>query len=316
MYASQQWTKNLLGQTLKAAQEDGLLGGGGSVEGNLYYGIDRYTEDEVCIGEYLGKPLYRKMFIESNPNVTTAGTAAQKDIDVTSLAIEQPINVYGYIAGTTGFFSPLNSNINTSVYAAWLFKNTTLRIRCSDTSVNNAICVIVIEYTKTTDAPNSFTPSMVTNNLTIAGTAYEDYSEDEIVVGKWIDGKPLYRKLVIQAMSSHTGSSAISKSYNHNIMDVDHIHINAGASYYIMGGEICLPISYSYPNATTPVGISNLNSSGYNINSCGNRSDWKAYIFFEYTKTTDDEGSFTPSMVLGGVSNETASDADAQEVWA
>lgn len=115
----------------------------------------------------------------------------------------------------------------------------------------------------------------------------ERYSTNERRIGTWIDGKPLYQKLVVQPLTQHTGNAVTSKSYNHNIADVDHIHVNAGVSFYQTNDTDTVPISYAYPSAQTCVGISAIGNTTYSLNTYGNRSAWVAHMFFEYTKTTD-----------------------------
>lgn len=315
-YASQQWTKNLLGQTLKAAQEDGLLGGGGSVEGDMYYGIDKYTEDEVCVGEWInGKPLYRKFYYLNNITLSNGGVAVGSAIDNLSI-MEDIISSSAYRisseSGKTVLYGPIS-----------LWRDSSTSLKAYTISSTASIKYISIEYTKTTDAENSFNPSMITNNLTVVGAAYENYSEDEIVVGKWIDGKPVYRKC-FNFTSPSAATDGNAKTYNlpnisiDSVIDYGVFIKNSNGVVFKNGNNGDAAFKTDFLNAwirnnnhaTSP------NSLAIIIGTSTAFHSRPMHLILEYTKTTDAENSFTPSMVLGGVSNETASDADVQEVFA
>ena len=111
-----------------------------------------------------------------------------------------------------------------------------------------------------------------------------NYSTDEIVVGKWIDGKPIYRKVV-------TGNS-ISSDINTNITDFEDI---VKMSVYVRQND-----SVSW--RTIPWLFVQNNQIGYNSWAGGyyfengilkfqigdNLKNINKFIaIFEYTKTTD-----------------------------
>ena len=51
-------------------------------------------------------------------------------------------------------------------------------------------------------------------------TKYHKYSTDEQIIGEWIDGKPLYRKVITTQMPQVTTSnSPVTKSIEHNIVN-------------------------------------------------------------------------------------------------
>lgn len=98
----------------------------------------------------------------------------------------------------------------------------------------------------------------------------ENYSTDEQIVGKWIDGKPLYRKVI-----SHTITGNTQEHEPHNISNI----------------ERAISIEYSLKNQ---YGVFQTSDKTININMDTSQisidSDWATgliYIIVEYTKTTD-----------------------------
>ena len=107
------------------------------------------------------------------------------------------------------------------------------------------------------------------------------YSEDEMVIGKWIDGKPIYRKVIVTTNALNTTTVTI----NHNIENFEHIvncygYAPFGTSQYLFGAvEENKYINIASVDASTfkiMVAESWLNSF---IEGC--------VTILEYTKTTD-----------------------------
>ena len=124
-------------------------------------------------------------------------------------------------------------------------------------------------------------------NLGDLGT--EKYSTDETAIGTWIDGKPLYRKVINLNCPTYTGSGA----YVESSMDVSSLNID-----YIMFKNInifctsynCF-MSFDRIDVATNKGaiiwydITNKNIMARNNNTTFNGGSITAII--EYTKTTD-----------------------------
>lgn len=113
----------------------------------------------------------------------------------------------------------------------------------------------------------------------------EVYSTGEQRIGTWIDGKPLYRK-VINATPTITSSSYQTISIKHNISDLKNIH-KCNAFLHNTGNTqtYILPAETS---ATKAIGISEINSTNIIMYSKNDAwSGWIAEIILEYTKTTD-----------------------------
>ena len=107
------------------------------------------------------------------------------------------------------------------------------------------------------------------------------YSTEEKVVGIWIDGKPIYRKVVYFGALPN----ATSKTVNHNISNLD-ILIN---SYGFGKRSDDYYFSVFYPNTKVEQSIRMLiNSTTIEINTASiDRSNIYVYVILEYTKTTD-----------------------------
>ena len=105
------------------------------------------------------------------------------------------------------------------------------------------------------------------------------YTEEEQVVGAWIDGKPLYRKVL--SSTTISGSDVdITLPSNIDFMSTDKVEIKAGGFSFF---------SDRYTNANDLIQIFKFNATTLRV-VLG--SAWKgnfksATIVIEYTKTTD-----------------------------
>ena len=103
----------------------------------------------------------------------------------------------------------------------------------------------------------------------LKSSTYDVYSTNETVVGKWIDGKPIYRKVVI--LSSDEGITNTGKVISHGIKYID------------------CPIScraLGLQGSTTDIFWVNEQESTSGSFYCAEGFEGKTFIF-EYTKTTD-----------------------------
>ena len=110
---------------------------------------------------------------------------------------------------------------------------------------------------------------------------YTTYSTEEIVVGKWIDGKPIYRKTVICGALPN----ATTKNVSHGISDLDYvvnykgIAKNPTVNYYI-------PINYTAQTDT--ISYCFISKDNISIYCAVDRTSYtETYVTLEYTKTTD-----------------------------
>lgn len=114
-------------------------------------------------------------------------------------------------------------------------------------------------------------------NESLANVSKNIYSTDEKVIGTWIDGKPLYRKVVTH--STFTTGSMV----DHNIQNVDHIHLGVGTNAIRSDGLI---ITNYYTSSNDffvqIVTKTQVHASYKTANTLSNFT-----FVLEYTKTTD-----------------------------
>ena len=109
------------------------------------------------------------------------------------------------------------------------------------------------------------------------------YSTNEVKTdNKWIDGKPIYRKVInFGALPNNT-----SKSVNHNIQNIKRIINMYGYSMRpdTSNTFIC-PNNPTYNSLTSGMYA---NETAVTVNTYSDRSSFsETYIILEYTKTTD-----------------------------
>ena len=114
------------------------------------------------------------------------------------------------------------------------------------------------------------------------------YSEDETVIGKWYDGKPLYQKVIL-----YTGdiSSTIDNQHSHGIENVDTIFVKF-AFIQTIGNErltYSLPITQYGSNTAHDELSVVINRTKYQflVQTGWGGDKWHAHIIVNYTKTTD-----------------------------
>lgn len=142
-----------------------------------------YSEEEREIGVWTdGKPLYEKTYILSN-DVSIGYT------DWTSISdLDDIKDTIDTIVGCQSFWKTSTVTLTASIYASFNKQNDA-HIKFIDprNGASTTISIITIRYTKTTDTPGSgvWTPQ---------GVPAIHYSEDEHIVGTWIDGSTIYEK--------------------------------------------------------------------------------------------------------------------------
>ena len=114
------------------------------------------------------------------------------------------------------------------------------------------------------------------------------YSTDEIKIGRWIDGKPLYQKVIL-----YTGdiSSTIDNQHSHGIENVDTIFVKF-AFIQSTGNErlaYSLPVTQYGSNTAHDELSVVINRTKYQflVQSGWGGENWHAHIIVNYTKTTD-----------------------------
>lgn len=110
----------------------------------------------------------------------------------------------------------------------------------------------------------------------------EKYSTEETKIGTWINGKPLYRKVI-------TYNEYITKnilvSVSHNITNLENI---VKCEAILQWSNNFYPFPTHYQNQENEVVVNSIDSSNINFTSYGdNWGEHVIYFTLEYTKTTD-----------------------------
>lgn len=112
-------------------------------------------------------------------------------------------------------------------------------------------------------------------------TELTTYSETEHIVGKWIDGKPVYQKVI---SFGNLPSNTTTKAVNHNISNLEHFVDISVIAY--AGNQVAINVPHADLAFSGQVVTYVTNAAVYI--QCGmNRSNYVAYAILKYTKTTD-----------------------------
>ncbi len=106
------------------------------------------------------------------------------------------------------------------------------------------------------------------------------YSTDEKIVGTWIDGKPLYRKVV------NIGNlpNSATKDVPHGIENLSAVITMKGYALYT---NQILPIPFTHVSAIASQIQIYIYEDNLKIVTAIDRSTATGYVILEYTKTTD-----------------------------
>lgn len=244
-------------------------------DGNYIYLPTIYSEEERQVGVWKdGKPLYQKTIILSSVSYDTNWhdishgisnidsikyvNGAVKNAESGSaeefydLSVYRPNSQTGIVVGAT--------KTNVTYINNWLESATELWV--------------TLQYTKTTDTAGSGT-------WTPTGQYAEHYSTDEQVIGTWIDGKTLYRKVYSNLPLTDSTDFTVESNFSStkNLVSVFAMGYAEG-----VGVKQAVPLSdfvsagslYAYPRILN-------NNLTMIIN--GDMSDFTANIIVEYTKT-------------------------------
>lgn len=119
-------------------------------------------------------------------------------------------------------------------------------------------------------------------NTTITGEEHV-YSTSEQVIGKWIDGKPLYEITV----DCGNLPNRATKSVNYGVADVKAIVKLYGIGIASTGASCPLPFSDDYSAARNILLDANASSGTIRLISQSDKSPFHGYVTMQYTKSTD-----------------------------
>lgn len=260
---------------------------------------DYYSTEEKVIGRWTnGKPLYQKVI---NGNLPSSAGSTGYPHNISNA--DEFICVKGIVfwGGHESTEMPvINANSKTPVIFIPSINNSTVLITV-DSDRSNTTFAIIIQYTKTTDSA--------------ATTIQEDpneYSTDEKIIGKWINGKPIYQKTFTGTVPTFTppNNSVLDPATLDIAMDclVDVFVSVSGFIQTVAGNYVPLPfteitknVTYkesssattldSYPQTIAAYGRPNASTSMPNnirvVNMNQNFNNRPLWVTAQYTKTTD-----------------------------
>lgn len=188
-----------------------------------------YSTEEREIGVYTdGKPLYQKTIILPSaitiPAETWTTVATVTDLDIDSLT---------YCFGNASLMTQIVS-VNAMVKTEG--NNKVLQVFFAFVW---SIRTVTLQYTKTTDAAGS-------GQWTPQGIPAHHYSEDEQVVGTWIDGNTLYEKTI--SFTTTNNSNYIQQPVGLLKAEIDKVWVVDGFTYKNNVYSSVMP--YAYTNNT------------------------------------------------------------------
>lgn len=129
---------------------------------------------------------------------------------------------------------------------------------------------------KVTSIDSTSTNNQYPSAKAVYNSTTDIYSTSEIKTNNvWIDGKPIYRKVVFKN-GVQSGNVAIP----HNISN---IKMCVKASLYANSGSL----TYKDGNSLFQLVLNTVDTQNINIVTTGAYSSWGLYFILEYTKTTD-----------------------------
>ena len=219
-----------------------------------------YSEDEREIGVWTdGKPLYQK----------TAFVTPGNTISMVGLSLKY---AQCYSITTSSVIIPVPYNDGS--YICWWMSSDAIRFATGRSDISQY--VITYQYTKDSDFPGS-------GKWTPQGVPAVHYSENEQVVGTWVDGRAVYEK-TITFNSPISGSVSIT----HNISNLDTVISANGAVHDNWDPATWIP----HPRIASDgnnIGISNISNTTivFYVPTVFSNRIHKGHIIIRYTKTTD-----------------------------
>lgn len=239
---------------------------------NKFDKSDLYSTTEKIVGCWTdGRPIYQKTIDCGNlPNATSKNVAH----NISNLNVVT--NIRGFVHNSSNnSSSPIDSVAegNWSVAVSADRTNVIIQTWANYSTLTNFKLYVTIQYTKTTDAANSF--KYADEN---------DYSTTEHIVGSWIDGKPVYQKTIdCGALPNNT-----NKSIAHGISNFKQL-IGLKGNAKSSANFIVIPHESPYDPSTGEYSIGcYATTTNIVLQTKQNLSSYTAsYVSIQYTKTTD-----------------------------
>ena len=144
-----------------------------------------YSDEEREVGVWRdGKPLYEKTLTLSAWSTSSNWI----DIEHGIANVDKIVDAKGFIIDTSGSFTPIPQP-RSGESKGFTIDFTTQYLSYLNNWKATIGGYLTVQYTKSTDTPGSgkWSPS---------GLPAKHYSENEQVIGTWIDGKPIYERVI------------------------------------------------------------------------------------------------------------------------
>ncbi len=246
-----------------------VISAGIPIVANQFDKANIYSTTEKVVGCWTdGRPIYQKTFEVTPGSVTTYDIATitnlKKLISATGWAENTSDHVYRWDIPNTNSADTRNTE--------YLFAiDNVLKINKPSAG---ATYHVTAQYTKTTDAANSF--KYADEN---------DYSTTEHIVGSWIDGKPIYQKTVHFGTLPNNTIKSVAHSISNFNMLIGHEVIAKLASVN-MNIEVPFVGWVSATAEQNRIGVK-INGTDIIIQTNYDYSTFDCYVTIKYTKTTD-----------------------------
>lgn len=185
------------------------------------------------------------------------------------------VQTYDYIINNTATSITINTASDSKYLIVYLYNSG------SDTLTFQQIIdsVMINEGSTTLPYEPYITSSINVDGEEIYNANIMNYSTEEQVIGKWIDGKPLYRKVVdLGNLPNNTIKNVAHGLTISNVRIRNFYGIASYSTYYL-----------HLPNITSDNtnDVLYINTDNIVIKTNTNRSSYTGYCILEYTKTTD-----------------------------
>ena len=237
--------------------------------------FDYYSEEEQLIGQWVdGKPIYRKII-----QLTETISLGYSNWISTGYVMKDMIPI-----SVRAIYYDNNGENNTPPLAFYILNNILqLMSYRNGTQLITPNHYLVIEYTKTTDTSID-KKEIVANGINMQLYDGTHYSEDELLIGQWIDGKPLYRKVV--PFTYPAGSTYYEGDIKAiDVTDVENIWISDG--WLDQGNDISHLNNYYTSSCYCYTSIHKSNDKWYIYARQMGFNNRNAVAIINYTKTTD-----------------------------
>ena len=266
--------------------EDGVINPSYLVVANKFNKSDIYSTTEKVVGCWTdGRPIYQKTLAFTMPTTSTDGTLVASNIAI-GASVENAISAIAWFKVPNGNVIFLNDftmsgstvrqgrvQICTNSSTTSGNKNT-LQISNGMMSWNDATGYATIQYTKTTDAANSF--NYADEN---------DYSTSEKIIGTWTSGATLYQKTY--TLSFSVTSTSTWQSFN--VASISGVQIKEFSGYIDRNDNLVVPSCCDVDDGArysvrTNGSNSTIKLTAYTTGSTTNASG-TLYLTIKYTKS-------------------------------